>query len=312
MRKSTLAIATMIMFGLASASFADWEISFGKEKGQVGLRAPLSDEDFPHGPNSYRLINDELWILDSAGGAIRCFDASNQVKGEIGISLPLAAQGFAKDALLDDFAVQLTNGEVVAIIAVDGLNRQIIKFDKFGKELLKIQVKPDQLIQLDQVEIDSTGQFYVGDFAKRHIAVFSAEGKMLRTIPWQFSGFAVDKENNLYMLQFAESKGHACIKLSAEGKELTRVELGMPEAQNPRIWSVNDKGEMLISVVPPEGDPNNHNLLTYSATGEILNKVAFKNPYYINRYLMGGKDSAWLVNADYGDASSKIKISPLK
>ncbi len=312
MRKSTLAIATMIMFGLASASFADWEISFGKEKGQVGLRAPLSDEDFPHGPYSYLLINDELWILDSAGGAIRCYDASNQVKGDIGISLPGAANGFAKDALLDDFAVQLANSEAVAFIVVDGLNRQIIKFDKSGKELLKIKVKPEQLIQLDQVEIDSNGQFYVGDFANSHVAVFSADGKMLRTIPWQCSGFVVDKENNLHMLKYTEGKGHAYIKLAADGKELARIELGMPEAQNPRIWSVNDKGEMLVSVVPPEGDPNNHHLLTYSATGEILNKVAFKNPYYINRYLMGGKDSAWLVNADYANASSKIKVSPLK
>lgn len=312
MNKITATIIAVMILGAAMPGFADWEIGFGKDKGQVSLRAPINDEDVPVGPSSYRLINNDLWVLDSAGGAIRCYGADNKIKSEMVIAQDNAKQGFAKDALLDDFAVQIVNGEVTALIAVDSMHRQIIKFDKQGKELLQLKISPEQLIQMDAVEIDSKGQFYVGDFAKSYIAVFSADGKLLRTIPWQCSGFAVDGEDNLHLVDFVETKGHSLLKLAADGKELARLEIGMTDAQNPMIWGVNAKGETFVAVVPPEGEPTNYNLLTISAAGEVLNKVSFQNPYYINRYLLAGNDSVWLVNADYTDASSKIKIAPIK
>jgi hypothetical protein len=305
MRKTSMTAALLLMLGTALPVVADWEIGFGNEKNQVGLVAPKGAEDFPVGPGSYRLINDTLWVLDSAGGAIKCFDESNRLVDAF--SLPVAA-GF----ILDDFAVMLSKGLPEAVVVVDSMNRQIVKTDLKGKELLKIRVEPEKLIQMDEVGIDSNGQIYVGDYANSYIAVFAADGSWLRTIPWQCSGFVVDQNDQLHTIVFAEGKGHSHVVFSAVGKETARTDFGMAEVQNPRIWNVSDNGDILVSVVPPEGDPNSHLLLTLSASGEIVARKAFRNPYYINRYLAAGKDTVWLVNADYMKSSDKIRVQPLK
>ncbi|OGK08822.1 MAG: hypothetical protein A2W80_01580 [Candidatus Riflebacteria bacterium GWC2_50_8] len=295
MSKAIVAVVAMTMLILAPA-FA-WQLPFGKDAGTIGIIAPVGAEDFPVGPASYRVVGDNLWVLDSANGRVLCFDAASKMIKQIAVpSLP-------KEFIIDDFALQFAGKDAVepsAIIVVEAMERLIIKFDTDGKELLKI--KPENLIQLDEIEINSTGQFYVGDYANSVIAAFAADGKQLRQVAWQCSGFAVDSDNNLHMIHFEDKIGHFHVKLAADGAELSRIQLGLPEMQNPRLWHVNANGEYLLSFIPPEGDTNSQVLHTYSAAGEILKKVEFKNPYYVKRYLCAGKDSAWLVDADYSKA----------
>jgi len=304
MSRIIVAVAAMMM--IMAPAFS-WELSFGNESGKVGIKAPVSAEDFPVGPASYRVVGDNLWVLDSANGKVLCFDASSKLIKEIAIpSLP-------GEWVLDDFALQFSDAsstEPVAIIAVDLMERLVIKFSADGKELFKI--KPENLIQLDEIDIDSTGQFYIGDYANSVIAVFAADGTQVRQITWQCSGFAVDLENNLHTIHFEENIGHFHVKLSADGRELSRVKLGLPEMQNPRIWHVNAKGEYLLSFIPPEGETNSQVLFTYSSAGEILKRANFNSPYYIKRYLFAGNDAAWLVDADYMKAPAlSIKFKQL-
>jgi len=304
MSRVIVAVAAMMM--ILAPAFS-WELSFGTEPGKVGIKAPVGAEDFPVGPASYRVVGDNMWVLDSANGKVLCFDASSKLIKEIAIpSLP-------QEWVLDDFALQFSDAsstEPAAVIAVDLMERLVIKFSADGRELFKI--KPENLIQLDEIEIDSTGQFYIGDYANSVIAVFAADGKQLRQITWQCSGFAVDPENNLHMIHFEENVGHFHVKLSADGSELARVKLGLPEMQNPRIWHVNAKGESLLSFIPPEGETNSQVLFTYSSAGEILKRANFSSPYYIKRYLSAGKESAWLVDADYMKAPAlSIKFKQL-
>ncbi|MBU1108403.1 MAG: hypothetical protein KKB51_17140 [Candidatus Riflebacteria bacterium] len=306
MSRVIAAALVMTMMVLAPA-FANWELPFGKEVAAVGITAPVGAEDFPVGPASYRIVGDNLWVLDSAKGRVLCFDAASKLLKEIAIP------GLPEKYILDDFAMQFTGKDAdqpSAIIVIEAMDRLIIKFSLDGKQLFK--VKSDSLIQLDEVDIDSTGQFYVGDYAKSLLAVFSADGKMLREISWQSSGFVVDSDNNLNMINYVDEVGHFYVKLAADGQELVRVKLGLPEMQNPRIWHVNSKGEFLVSFIPPEGDPSSQALYTYSAKCEILKKVVFKNPYYVKRYLTAGKESAWLVDADYNKAPDQpIKFKQL-
>ncbi len=304
MSRVIVAVAAMMM--ILAPAFS-WELSFGTEPGKVGIKAPVGAEDFPVGPASFRVVGDNLWVLDSANGKVLCFDSSSKLIKEVAIpSLP-------KEWVLDDFALQFSAGstEPVAIIVVDLMERLVIKFGMDGKELLKI--KPDNLIQLDEIQIDSNGQFYVGDYANRVIGVFAPDGKQLHQISWQCSGFVIDHENNLHIIHYDEKAGHFHVKLNNGGTtEMARAELGLPEMQNPRIWHVNAKGEYLVSFIPPAGETNSQVLYTYSSAGEILKRVNFNSPYYIKRYLSAGNESAWLVDAEYGKAPGQsIKFKQL-
>lgn len=305
MSRVIIAVAAMMM--ILAPAFS-WELSFGTEPGKVAIKAPVCAEDFPVGPASFRVVGDNLWVLDSAVGKVLCFDSSSKLIKEIAIpSLP-------KEWVLDDFALQFSDpnlAEPTAIIVVDLMERLVIKFGMDGKELLRI--KPANLIQLDEIEIDSNGQFYVGDYANRVIGVFAPDGRQLHQVEWQCSGFAVDRENNLHIIHYEEKTGHFHVKLNSGGTtEISRASLGLLEMQNPRIWHVNARGEYLVSYIPPTGETNSQVLYTYSSNGEILKRVNFNSPYYIKRYLFAENESAWLVDANYGKAPGQpIKFKQL-
>ncbi len=300
--KITVLIVSLLLV-LSPVVCQAWELEFGKGKENVGYRAPVSDEDFPIGPSSFRLIDGDLWVLDAAAKRIAIFDSAGKLSNEILIP------GLKKDYIIDDFAVMPGYKELVV---VDGGNREIIKLSDKGKELARFKFSTEQLIQLDEVAIDSNGQLYVGDYGLARISVLSPAGKILRTIPWQISGFAVDKDDNLHMIDFTAATGHSLVKISAAGKELSRHDIGMKDVQNPRMWKVNAKGEIYFSVIPNEGNPTSQWLFKMSAKGEILDKKLFKNPYYVKRYLVFGKDEVKVVDANYADQSGKIKVLPVK
>ncbi|HNS10271.1 MAG TPA: hypothetical protein PKN29_11255 [Candidatus Ozemobacteraceae bacterium] len=292
MRKATVTLMAMFMFAFSSPAFCNWEIPFGQEKAQVGITAPVHDEDMPVGPGSYRAHGSDIWVLDSVKGRVLCFGADNKVRQEV------ALPALGKDFILTDFALQLgENGEVKAVATIDMRAKEIVVAGLDGKEIKRI--KAGNMMQLDEIDVDRNGQVYVGDYAVASIAVFSADGIVLRNIPWQASGFAVDSSNNLHMLNYSEGSGHALVTIGADGKEVARHEIGMAEMQNPRIWAVKDSGECLVSMVPPSGDPSKQKLMLFSADGKPAGSADFANPYYINRYIAAAKDSIWLVKADY-------------
>ncbi len=292
MRKTTATLMAVIMLAFASPAFSNWELTFGKEDERVGLMAPLNEQDFPDGPGAFRVVENDLWVLDSVKGRVLCVSAENS------FSKVVKFQGLKPEFILTDFALQRSSdGTVQAVVAIDMRSKEIIVVSVDGKELKRI--KAEQMMQLDEVDVDTEGQIYVGDYSACSISVFSADGNLLRTIPWQVSGFVTDLNNNLHMLDYKEGSGHALVTLAKDGKETARRELGMPEMQNPRIWNINAAGDKLVSFVPPSGNPAQQMAYTFSAAGEVTGKAAFANPYYVNRYLAAGKDNVWLVKADY-------------
>lgn len=293
MRKTTATLMAVIMFAFSSPAFSNWELNFGKEDERVGITAPMNEEDSPDGPGAFRIAENDLWVLDSVKGRAVCVNSENT------FSKVVKFPDLKPEFILTDFALQRSaTGDVQAIVTIDMRAKEIVVVSVEGQELKRINAS--QMLQLDEVDVDTEGQIYVGDYAAGNILVFSPDGKVLRTIPWQVSGFVTDLNNNLHMFDFKEGSGHALVTLAKDGKETARQELGMAEMQNPRIWNVNAAGESLVSFVPATGDSSTQMVYTISSTGEVLGKASFANPYYINRYLAAGKDNvAWLVKADY-------------
>ena len=76
MRK-TFVLLSAILFGLSAQCHAlSWTIDYGtpKDKGKVSvynnITAPDFAEDAPYGPMSFRVIKEDLWLLDSVSGRL--------------------------------------------------------------------------------------------------------------------------------------------------------------------------------------------------------------------------------------------------
>lgn len=301
MKAITMSLVAILILGIAVPGMCNWEITFGKEVAQVGfVNPPAGPEDFPLGPNSFKLIDGKLWLADSVKGRILSFSVENKL--ETTISVP----GLAKQFYLDDFAVQISNGKVVAVWVAERFANELVKVSPDGKEL--VRVKATSLAQIDELTVDSKGQLYVGDFGKSQLAVYSSEGKFLRKMPWQLSGFVTDSSDNLHMINYVEGKGHQHLTIDPSGKELSRTEIGFAQMQNPRIWHVTSKNEILVSFIPKSGDPTKNILVNISDKGTILKKMSFTNPYYISKYLLIGEETCWLVKADYLKSPEKAII----
>jgi hypothetical protein len=297
MMKNTV-LLILLAITVTLPAFANWEIKFGKAQSEVGyVNPPPGPEDFPLGPHSFRIINGKLWLADSVRGRIISFSDGKTVASEIKVP------GLTEPFFIDDFAVQMVKDTPVSIWVAERFSGQLIRVAPDGKELARI--KNPGLAQLDDLGVDSSGQLYVGDFGKSILAVFSSDGKKLRQIPWQMSGLAVDKSDCLHTINFNEGTGHQHVVYDAAGKELTRIEIGFEDMQNPRLWQVNELGEIFVSFIPQSGDPTKNILVTITDKGIITNKISFTNPYYIGRYLMVSEKDCYLVKADYLNAPAR-------
>ena len=297
-------LAIIVSLVLTSPAFAAWDLKLGPASNELGfVNPPSGPEDFPLGPHSFRLAHGELWVADSVKGRILKIGKKAEVLTEIKVP------GLKEPFFLDDFAIQFNGEEVIALWVAERFSTELIKVSPDGKEL--VRVKNSGLAQLDELGVDSKGQLYVGDFGKSLLATFSPDGKKLREIPWQMSGFAVDNKDNLHMIRYDEETAHQHLVIDANGKETGRTRIGFAEMQNPRLWQVNDEGDIFVSFVPQSGNPTKNVLVTISQKGLILKKIAYTNPYYIGRYLMVENNDCLLVKADYLKAPKlSITVAP--
>ena len=303
----------LFIISLPLPALSKWEISFGEKENQAGfINPPKFEEDHSKGPHSFRLINSNLWIADSTKGRIFSLNSENKLVNSINL------KNFGKDYFIDDFALQFGNGSdkaPTAICITERMTNSIIKLSVTGKELLKI-MHSKQGTQVDEIACDSKGQIYLGDYSKSKIFVYSAQGKLVRTLNWQLSGFALDKNDNLYILEFKEKVGSICKVYNAAGKLIKTMELGFAKAQNPKIWHISNDGNILVSFILALGNPTAQILVSYDSTGKILKKHDFNNPYFINRYLVFDDNNSWVIKTNYMKAPKEIiktiKIGEIK
>ncbi len=320
--KASLLISLLMLFlQILPAMAQEWQLEYGTKQGQVAVYNSNTDEKFaedqPYGPLSMRVFRKQLWVLDSIGGKLHCFDQQKKLIKTVQFT------GLPKNLLLEDFAlITGSGGEVESVWVVEAAEANIRKISlASGKELLKIGGfgdEPGKFKQVNQIEVDRTGRLYVGDIAQTKISVFTPYGELVREIPWQRSGFALDGNSRLYLLRFSENVGYFVDAYTVKGQLAKSLHLGLAQLTNPRVWAVNPKGNIIVSFIPAGGFKGKLKLYEITPFGKILKRIEFAPPGSMNRYLAGSATHVWLAEADYQNAPQgkfvvkEIKWSPVK
>jgi hypothetical protein len=303
MKRLLISVAAAGILCSVSPLFAnDWQISYGKEKGTVAVFNSKTDpkfaEDAPIGPMAFRVLQNQLWLLDSIGGKLIRYSE----KGEAIFELKI--QGLPENVLLEDFAlVKGNSGSPETVWVAEAADCAIRKISLAnGKELVKIGGSGNvagKFLQISQLETDYNGRLYAGDCGRNVISVFTAYGEPVREIAWQNSGFAIDSANALHILEYRENAGYFHVVYSQAGQPVSSRHVGLEKLQNPRIWGLSDKGELLVSFIPEGGFKGRLSLLKINSMGKIIDKTELVPPGNMNRFVDFSGDSICFAEADF-------------
>lgn len=283
-----------------------WELKYGTGQAQVGYYNdkvnPKIEEASSLGPMAFRLDEGDLWLADSIGGRLLWLGAGGPLKAAMKVP------GVGTDTLLEDFAlVENQTGKVEAVWVADGADLFVRKLSvPAGKEVARVGGRgqePGLFTQIHQLEVGPTGRLYVGDFGRSVIAVFDPAGKLLREIPWQRSGFAVDAQERLSTIVYIEGAGYVWHRYSAEGRLEKSIHLGLPAFQNPRLWWHEGDGGIAVSFIPAGGFRGVVTMHVFSPDGALLKRFSIRPTRGMNRYLSRGDDGVlWGAAADLDKA----------
>ncbi|MDD3147348.1 MAG: hypothetical protein PHD82_08605 [Candidatus Riflebacteria bacterium] len=296
-------IALILTLAVAvGAQAQSWKIDYGNDRGKVAVFNSKTDpkfaEDAPYGPMSFRIFGQNLWLLDSIGGKLYGFDQKNELKADLTVP---GLEGFK---LLEDFAlVAGVSGQPESVWVADASDCIVRKLSLAdGKELLRVGgrgVEPGQFLQIHQLEVDAGGRLYVGDYGRTVISVFTAYGELVREIPWQRSGFALDKRGRLHLLNYSERGGYFHRIYSARGQLLKSVHVGLPDMQNARVWSAGTDDSLLVSFVPAGGFKGSLVLVEISDCARINRRLDLVPPGSMNRFVASANQTIYVAEADF-------------
>ena len=291
---------------------ADWELSFGKGKGQVGflngtVQKPF-EEAAPLGPMAFRIYKGQAWVLDSLGGRVLCLDSAGRLLAMLQIA------GLPRNSLLEDLAlVSGPSGRIESVWVGDGADGKLRRVRvSDGRILCVVGARgntPAAFQQIQQIEAGLGGALFVGDFGRAAIACFDGAGRFLREIPWSRSGFSIDSEGGISTIDYSENIGYIWRGYDSNGTLRKAVHLGFGDFQNPRLWVSTASGGILVSFVPQGGYRGSLRLVEFSRFGQLLNSIHFSPPTAMNRFLDFGEPSApgkttafWLARGDFDRA----------
>ena len=302
-RRTVVALLALFVMGLAAQGQAQsWKIGYGSDKGMVAVYNSKTDpkfaEDAPYGPMAFRVFAENLWLLDSIGGRIYGFDQQNSLKTQI--SVP-GLEGFK---LLEDFAlITGASGQPETAWVADAAGCFVRKLSLAdGKELLRIGgrgTEPGKFLQINQLEVDAGGRLYVGDYGRSVISVFTAYGEMIREIPWQRSGFALDKKGRLHLLTWRENAGYFHCIYSSRGQLQKSIHVGLADRENPRVWSADADDSFIVSFVPAGGFKGSLQLVEIDGISKVTRKLDFTPPGSMNRFVASANHKIFVAEADF-------------
>ncbi|MFZ2958048.1 MAG: hypothetical protein WA705_14265 [Candidatus Ozemobacteraceae bacterium] len=299
----------------ASMTASTWTLDYGKGSGQVSwlnaANQPNFQEPSPLGPLSVRVHGDSLWVADSIAGRVLCIDQSGKPRHQIKIP------GVASNTLLEDFAlVQAPNGTIESIWVGDGADLVVRKIRVAdGCEIARcggLGGTPGLFTQIHQIEVGQSGHVYVGDFGRGIVAVFSADGKLLREQPWERSGFAVDSDDRLSLISWSTGTGYALRSYDSEGRLFDTIHLGHGTLQNPHLW-LRDEASAFVSFIPQGGYRGIVQVMQFGIHGQVLAKRSLRPPLGMHRYLNVSPDGVICrVQAEFERApKGRFTVSPL-
>ncbi|MBI3039438.1 6-bladed beta-propeller [bacterium] len=278
------------------------ELQFGNTTGKLSFsnsqNKPDGEDPFPLGPLSFRIDGDTTWVADSLSGKLLHLDHH----GNLLKVIETIASG--EESLVEDFSLEKdSKGAVSKIWVANGVTQVLTGFSSEGK---KVQVfggygkGPGKFLQINRIEIGSSGRLYVADKGRQKISIFSADGKLVRELPWQWSGFCLDESENIYFLRWDEKNRRINLVVeSIDGAAVRNLPLDLEQHLNPDLWYVSANGETVISYMPAE-TPSFFKLARISREGYTIRVSDLKIPLGMNRFIaQNDKDSLWLVEADF-------------
>ncbi len=289
---------------ICTASAQSWSLAYGAGRDQVAFynsTSPGFTEDAPYGPLAFRVVKDQLWVLDSVGGRILGIGSKNEVKTEVRIT------GLPKNVLLEDFAlVAGSSGNPETAWVADAAECSIRKLSLAnGRELVKIGgngSESGKFLQISQLEVDRGGRLYVCDIGRQIVAVFTPYGELIREMPCQRSGFALDPAGNLHLLDYQENFGYMHRVYSNKGQLLKTLHIGMRNFQNPKVQGVSAQGGLLVSFVPENGFEGRLKLFEFAADASVLRRGELPPVRSMNRFFAMSEKNFWLAAADFAAA----------
>ncbi len=281
-------------------------LAYGKGPGQVSFYNPNVaknyEEAMPLGPMSFRRHGDTFWVADSIAGRVLCVTETGKVLHTI--SVP----GVPENTLLEDLAlVPGPDGRIRSLYVADGADLIIRHLEvPSGKELGRFGGRGEEagrFLQIHQLEIGPSGRVYVGDYGRRVIAIFEPDGKLVRELPWQLTGFTVTDQDGLLTITHSDNAGFFLKEYDGSGQLVRSTHLGQAGSMNARIWGLSHDGGFWVTFMPPTGFKGYLQLLRFNRFGGVAEKRLVRPVLAMNRYLdlTSGRD-VWLARADYGAA----------
>lgn len=278
-----------------------WNIPYGQSADEVGIFNSNTDPDFsedmPFGPMSFRIHNQKLWLLDSIGAGIKVFNKEGLVNN-------LKFKNMPENHLLEDFAIVTDdNNRIESVWVAEAAESVIYKFSaKTGNKQHSFGSRgahQGQFLQINQIELDNKNRLYVGDYGKSLISVFSPYGEHLFEIPWQRSGFTIDQNDMLHLIEYRENAGYFLLKY--DGKKLvSSTHLGLNKLQNAKVISFDEelKG-VFISFIPETGFEGRLHLYIAFENGRSEKIKQFAPQPPMNRFIQACSYNFWVAQADF-------------
>jgi len=233
--------------------FGDISLSFGEKDDQLGFFDPTKSEkdseDMPVGPTSFRASSDKIWVLDGVKQRIVQLDHEGKILSNFKIP------GEDKNIYFEDFALEKSpSGDIIGFWVVDSLSQSVLHVGIDGKLFGKIGEKgknAGQFVQIDKVELGSSGKLFVSDLGRQIIGIFSPKGALIKEIPFPGGGFCLDSKENIYSIQLDSDKLQVMCR-NGDGEILSKTPIDFGKYVNFTVWGLLGEESILISYLPPD------------------------------------------------------------
>lgn len=302
----------LLLCACSLAASAQITVEYGKGPGQAGyfnaINHPGEEEPYPIGPLSFRLDGEHIWVADSIGAKMLKLERSSKLINEFALVASPA------ECLIEDFAlVKDASGVTESLWIIDGINKKLLHFDVAGKKLGEIAEA--EMVQPFRVEVGRAGHIFVADKAAQEIFLFDSSGKLISKTNWEWSGFAVEGENEtLFRLFFEKESERTMLVVQNFAGEITgEVALELPPHFNPELWWVDETSEeCLITFTPASGFEGKLTVVRVGFDGKVKASGELVPPYVMNRFIdrQNGND-VWIGVANFDEAPQvAFKLAP--
>ena len=289
-------------------------LQYGESEGRVAYsnakNHPNEEELLPIGPLSFRVHDKEFWVLDSLAGKILRISPAGKLLSTITVT-------FQPIGMLEDFALVNEPGQKVnSILVLQAESQEIVKIGLDGKILKKIGGRgeePGKFTQFHRIEVSPNGEIAVSDKAKQTLALLSADGKLIREVHWEWSGFCFDPAGDICRLKWDETlQVNYLLIETPSGKKIKEFALAIGPHTNPDLWFVGKDGEAVLSYIPQEGFKGKYGVAKCDPSGKPIIVQDLVPPIAMNRFFVQAEPgNFFLAAANYDLApEGSFKIQP--